>query len=71
MDIKWVDNFMIEVSNNDSEVVISANAEGLESMANIFMELSKNYNDIGTHIHLDQYNSLEDGSAELIIVKTE
>lgn len=71
MDIKWVENFLIEVSANDGEVVISANSEGLESMANMFIELSRNHHDAGSHIHLDQYNSLEDGSTELIIVKIE
>lgn len=71
MDINWVDNFSIEVSIDESEVIIAANSEGLESLANILKKLSKKQISAGNHIHLDQYNSLEEGSIELIIVKKE
>ena len=69
MDINWIDNFSIEVYIDEGEVIISANSEGLESLANIFKELSRKQISAGNHIHLDQYNSLEEGSTELIIVK--
>lgn len=71
MDINWIDNFSIEVYIDEGEVIISADSEGLESLADIFKELSRKQISTGTHIHLDQYNSLEEGSAELIIVKKE
>ena len=51
------------------DVIISTNSEGLESLANIFKELSRKQISAGNHIHLDQYNSLEEGSTEIIIVK--
>ena len=69
MDIKWMKNYVIKVDIVQDEVIISANSEGLESMANIFKELADSQNAIGAHIHLDQYNSLEDGSKDVIIVK--
>ena len=71
MDINWVDNFSIEVSIDEGEVIIAANSEGLESLANILKDLSRKQIPAGNHIHLDQYNSLEEGSIELIIVKKE
>ena len=39
MDINWIDNFSIEVYIDEGDVIISANSEGLESLANIFKEL--------------------------------
>lgn len=71
MDINWIDNSSIEVCIDEGEVIISANSEGLESLSNIFKALSRKQISTGNHIHLDQYNSLEEGSTELIIVKKE
>lgn len=67
MIFKWEDGFVISTSADDGKIIISANKEGLVSLANHLMELSKETP--GSHIHLDEYNSLEDGSCELIIVK--
>ncbi len=67
MEIEWVDGFEIAVRvENDGSVVVSANREGLLSLARILTSLAKDAA-CGAHIHLDQYNSLEDGSAELIV----
>lgn len=68
MRIEWVDGFEIRVSIQNREAVISANREGLLSLAEQLTALAGEAP--GTHIHYDPYNSLEDGSAELIIVKT-
>lgn len=67
MEVKWEDGFEIKVTLQDQEraVVLSANREGLRSLANILLTLADK--NPGTHIHLDEYNSLEDGSYELII----
>ncbi|MBR4163697.1 MAG: hypothetical protein IKR11_09260 [Solobacterium sp.] len=67
MDIKWEDNFKITVKNDGGSTCITANREGLISLANILLTLADEQS--GSHIHLDQYNSLEDGSAELILEK--
>lgn len=67
MYFKWEDGFSIKVSAENSCAVISANREGLISLANHLLTLSQE--PAGGHIHLDSSNSLEDGSAELIIEK--
>ena len=65
MEIEWVDGFKISVSAKGGEAVISANREGLLSLANHMKTLAEE--PAGSHIHLDPYNALEDGSAELIL----
>ena len=65
MDIRWVDGFEINTSANEGEMTISANREGMVSLANILLELAEGQP--GDHVHLDGHNSLEDGSVELII----
>lgn len=69
MNIEWMDGFEIKVSSTNDEVVISANKEGLESLANSLLELAKG--NVGDHIHLDEYNSLTEGSTQLIIERVE
>ena len=69
MNIEWIDGFEIKVINTNDEVVISANKEGLESLANDLLELAKG--NVGDHIHYDEYNSLTEGSTQLIIEKVE
>ena len=67
MNIEWEPDFTIRVSNDNNEVVISANREGLLSLAKQLAALADETP--GSHIHYDEHNSLEDGSAQLIIVK--
>ncbi len=69
MDYKWEDGFTIRVKTECGAAVISANRAGLISLANHLTRLAEEAP--GCHIHLDQNNSLEDRSAELIIEKTE
>jgi len=65
MKIEWVDGFEIHVIIENDEAVISANKEGLLSLAKHLTALAEEIP--GNHIHYDQYNSLEEGSAELTI----
>ena len=65
MQMKWEDGFRIAVRAEDGEATISANREGLISLANHLLALSRDA--AGAHIHFDTYNSLEEGSAELIV----
>ncbi len=65
MHMRWVDGFEIRTSAREGEVTISANREGLLSLANILVNLAEQ--GPGSHVHLDEHNSLEDGSVELII----
>ena len=68
MRIEWVDGFEIRVSADHGEAVISANKEGLLSLARQLTALAEE--PPGSHIHYDESNSLEEGSKELIIVRT-
>ena len=65
MTIEWVDGFEIRAAAEDGEIVISANREGLLSLAKQLTALADGMP--GDHIHYDVYNSLEEGSAEMII----
>ena len=69
MTINWVDGFEIRVNVEHGEAVISANKEGLLSLAQQLTALAEET--AGSHIHYDDYNSLEEGSAELTIEKLE
>ena len=70
MEINWEDGSTVKVRVEDGEtVVISANKEGLLSLAAQLTDMSNE--ETGCHIHYDAYNSLEDGSPELIIEKIE
>ena len=57
----WGDGYMIKVASENNKVVISANREGLISMVNHLLNLAQVDVPCGTHIHLDEYNALEDG----------
>ena len=67
--LNWEGNFTIKVSDINGSVSIEANTEGLVSLANHLLNLSQSSVPIGTHLHLDEYNSLEEGSLDLIIQK--
>ena len=69
MEFKWEDGFTIATKiEADGAIVISANAAGLQSLANHFMALADEES-THSHFHLDEYNSLEDHSVELIVEK--
>jgi len=66
MNTEWVDGFRIAVtSGRNHEVTLSANREGLLSLACQLKALAEGMP--GDHIHYDESNSLEKGSLELII----
>ena len=69
MEFNWVDGFTIATRIEDGTIVVSANASGLRSLANHFMALAEDEAK-GAHFHLDEFNSLEDHSVELIVEKT-
>ena len=71
MEFKWEDGFTISTRiEADGAIVITANAAGLRSLANHFMALADEES-TNSHFHLDEYNSLEDHSVELIVEKVE
>lgn len=70
MDIEWEEGFTINVRVDDrGAVVVTANREGLLSLARQLTALAEA--DPGCHIHYDEYNSLEEGSTEMVIEKTQ
>ena len=69
MKIQWIDGFEIRVSIQNGEAVIAANREGLLSLARQLFDLAEETT--GAHIHYDDSNALEEGSAPLIIERIE
>lgn len=67
MEFNWEDGFAINVRYESDAVVVSANREGLVSLARHLQALANE--PLQSHFHLDQYNSLEDGSCNLIFEK--
>ncbi len=65
MQIRWVDGAEIRVTIESGAVTMKANKEGLLSLATQLTALAEAAP--GSHIHYDQNNSLEEGSAEMII----
>ena len=65
MEVNWVDGFEIRVTVDSGTAVISANREGLLSLAEQLAALADGQP--GDYIHYDELTSLEEGSAELII----
>lgn len=66
---KWVDGFEIESSYDNGVINITANKEGLISLANHLLNLAQDSIPNGYHLHFDKYNSLDENSNELIIQK--
>lgn len=66
---KWVDGFNIKTKVENGSIHIVANEKGLESLANHLLNLAQKNIPAKYHIHLDDNNSLDDGSIELIIEK--
>jgi hypothetical protein len=65
----WEADFYISTNFEDGSIKICANAAGLKSLANHLLNLSQDQVPNGYHLHLDEYNSLEPGSNEVIIEK--
>lgn len=66
---KWVDGFEIESSYDNGVINITANKEGLISLANHLLNLAQESIPGGYHLHFDDHNSLEEKSTEIIIQK--
>ena len=65
MKVEWVEGFEIQVKIQDGTAIISANKEGLLSLAKQFTALAEGIP--GDHIRYDEHNSLEDGSSGMIV----
>ena len=67
--LMWENGFFINCSIEDNEVHIEANKEGLISLARHLLELAQDSVPEFTHFHLDEFNSLEDNSSDLVFIK--
>ena len=65
MKMEWIDGFEIKAVAKNGEIVISANREGMLSLAKHLTALADGTP--GDHIHYDENNSLAAGSTEMII----
>jgi len=70
IEYKWENGLVIQTSIENGCTKIIANREGLLSLANHLMNLAQENVPSGCHLHFDDYNSLEEGSSELIIQKS-
>lgn len=64
--LQWEKGFAISVNAIENEVTIRANKSGLISLARHLLTLAQDSAPKHSHIHLDEYNSLDNGSAEFI-----
>ena len=69
LQLQWEKDFVISVNTPGNEVTIKANKSGLISLARHLLTLAQDFVPKHSHIHLDEYNSLEEGSSELILEK--
>jgi hypothetical protein len=65
----WENNFQLIVTDSNNQVLIQANKAALTSLAIQLLTLAQDSLPSGGHLHFDEYNSLENGSKELIIEK--
>jgi len=68
VELEWETGFRIRVGADvDGGVRIAANSAGYRSLARLFLQMSQPEILSGSHIHLDDSNSLVEDSKELII----
>ncbi|MFH8764685.1 hypothetical protein [Streptomyces althioticus] len=63
----WEADARINVRNLGGEIVIEANAAGLKTLAGHLLTLAQDGTPDGAHLHLEEGNGLEDGSARLVL----
>ncbi|WP_027480543.1 Imm32 family immunity protein [Deinococcus pimensis] len=66
---RWDDGFQIAVRVEEGEVYLQANNAGLRSLARLLLGLTLEGVQDAHHWHLDDLNSLEEGSAPFTIMK--
>lgn len=69
LQLDWEEDFEIFSSVENDIVTIRANSAGLISLAKHLLTLAQAEVPTGSHIHLDELNSLETDSAEIILEK--
>lgn len=69
LQLRWEDDAEIAAVLDD-EVVIRANPAGLRSLAYHLLALAQPGVPTGTHVHLDEWSGLADGSAGLVLERS-
>jgi hypothetical protein len=67
---EWVGDYRLQVSLDEGAVCITANRDGLISLAGHLLNMAQEAVPGGCHLHLDEHNSLKAGSLELIVIRT-
>ena len=65
--LEWTENYRLWVRLTGDEVVIQGNAAGLETLARHLLTLAQDRVTSGSHLHLEDSNGLEQGSASLVL----
>lgn len=60
---------MSVTSEDNGDIILSANKEGLISIANLLIQLAEDRFSVGHHFHLNEDNGLGRGSIELTVIK--
>ena len=71
IELVWEKDFKIKTRYESDTIIIEANKAGLVSLARHLLVLAQEEAPSGSHIHLDEFNSLEDSSVELILDKND
>jgi hypothetical protein len=66
---EWDEGFQIALRIEDGEVYLQANNAGLRSLARLLLGLTVDGVQDWHHWHLEDWNSLEEGSAPLTVMK--
>lgn len=64
---QWEEDSQVSVAIRDGRVVIRANVAGLRSLARHCLVLAQDGVPEGRHVHLDDWNGLATGSAEVTL----
>lgn len=70
IDSEWDDDSLVKTTIDGDAIVIVANAAGLLSLARLLVTLAQANVPSGSHVHLDYYNAPTEGSAELIMQRS-
>ncbi|MCF3130235.1 hypothetical protein IPZ69_07595 [Streptomyces olivochromogenes] len=63
----WEEDARIEVRDLGREIAIEANAAGLKTLAGHLLTLAQDGTPDGAHLHLEEHDGLEGGSASLVL----
>ena len=68
--VDWESGAAVWTRVDNGVSFIEGNAAGLRALARILLTLAADDVPAGTHVHLDTWNVLEDGSTEIILERS-